>query len=360
MATDNRTDQLFPDVIEHYGTDLHVSNDVDFPVPQENYDDNSSDEYGVESDFILPIVQVSAAPAGSDDNPTEELPVYVDELSPDDSEPVAADYSPDGDGGFDEDADPLAAAPDWVRAHIPRHPLVMDDQSRRRKSPRLPRRTPKQIDTPDDVAPAESVAAPQPKERKERAPKPAKAPKVRSSSDERNPWVVRGAAVAVAAVVIGAAIAALSSSSDDAGPPAATGASITVGPTVATTAVAPTWCENSSTGGKVIGRGAGDPTNGVGLIQAFDYAYYVQRDGAKVASMMVTPNPVSTIQASINEAAAIGTEHCLTITPTANPNVFDVELLLRTDSDSEGSVPQRITLANSGSGLKIATIEEIR
>jgi hypothetical protein len=110
----------------------------------------------------------------------------------------------------------------------------------------------------------------------------------------------------------------------------------------------------------VIGRGAGDPTNGVGLIQAFDYAYYVQRDGAKVASMMVTPNPVSTIQASINEAAAIGTEHCLTITPTANPNVFDVELLLRTDSDSEGSVPQRITLANSGSGLKIATIEEIR
>lgn len=361
MATDNRTDQLFPDVTEHYGADFHVSSDVDFPVPQENYDDHSSDDYGDESDVILPIMQVTVpAPVDvvdedSHDGPTEELPavpVYVDD-QPLYDDTAAADEPVDS--GSDIDDDPLADAPDWVQAHIPRHPLVLEDQSRKRRSPRLPRRAP----NPADSLSVEPVAPPEPKERKERAPKPAKAPKVRTSSGDRNPWIMRGAAAAVVAVVLGLTATALSSS-DEPQAPSVARTSATAGSTAVTTASAPVWCESSSTGGKVVGRGAGDPATGVGLIQAFDYAYYVLRDGAKVASMMANPNPVATIQASINDAAAIGTEHCLTIAPTPNPDVFDVELLLRTESDSEGSVPQRITVANSATGLKIATIEEIR
>lgn len=356
MATDNRTDQLFPDVTEHYGNDLLVSNDVDFPVPQENYDDNSADDYGADSDVILPIMQVTTTAPSVDahgevhDAPTEELPT----VHPADD--IYTDAADDVEDDVVNAADPLAHAPDWVHAHIPRHPLVMEDQSRKRKSARLPRRAARPADESADSPPAETVAAPGPKVRKVREPKP---PKVRASSEERNPWIMRGAAAAAVAVVVGLAATALGSS-DDPQTPSATGASATAGPVAVTTAAKPSWCESSSAGGKVVGRGAGDPSNGVGLIQAFDYAYYVLRDGAKVASMMLTPNPVATIQSSINEAAAIGTEHCLTIAPTPNPNVFDVGLLLRTESDSEGSVPQRITLANSGSGLKIATIEEIR
>lgn len=367
MATDNRTDRLFPDVTEHYGTELHVSTDLDFPVPQENYDEPDD---GAFDDVILPIVQVEPIPTAaqvvddhftSDNDPTDELstilPVYVSDYADDTVATEAAYDEPEPSVEFDdlaEDPDPLAHAPDWVRAHIPRHPLVMDDQSGKRRSPRLPRRSGKSGEAAADVAPTEPVAT-----SKVREPK---VPKVRVSSGERSPWVMRGAAAAVAAVVIGTAAAVLGSAADNGETSSATPAAVTTVRTSALSAAEPVWCESSSTGGKTIGRGAGDTTTGIGLIQAFDYAYYVLRDGAKVASMMLTPNPVATIQASINDAAAIGTEHCLTIAATANPNVFDVGLLLRTGSDSEGSVPQRITLANSGSGsgLKIATIEEIR
>lgn len=58
-------------------------------------------------------------------------------------------------------------------------------------------------------------------------------------------------------------------------------------------------------------------------------------------------------------AAALGTEHCLTIAPTANANVFDVQLQLRAASGTESGATQRITLAQAGSGLKIAALEEI-
>ena len=75
--------------------------------------------------------------------------------------------------------------------------------------------------------------------------------------------------------------------------------------------------------------------------------------------MYVTPQPLPPLQASIDAAAALGTEHCLTISPTPTPNVFEVQLLLRTGAGTEGSTKQRITVADAGSGLKIATLEEI-
>ncbi|SEB29216.1 hypothetical protein [Rhodococcus koreensis] len=374
MATDNRTDQLFPDVPEHYGDAiLDMSGDVDFPVPQENYDTAypAVDEAPYE-DVVLPVVQMEPEiPAASspviahDDDPTDELtavlPVYgwseADEHDTVVENPQADAADPGGEPaiGFPEvDADPYADAPDWVRAHIPRGPLVAEEQARRGLSARLPRRPARasveHADVPDDVV------APAPKEPKEPKVKPAR---VSAAGGKKNPWVLVGAGAAALAVVAGTVVVLGSSdnTSDVAVPPLPSSARV-AGPTVA--AVEPAWCEGSTGGGKIVGRGPGDLASGPGLIQAFDYAYYVEHDGAKVASMMLTPNPVGTIQASIDAAAATGAAHCLTIAVTPNPNAFDVQLLLRTDSGSESTIPQRITVADSGAGLKIATLEEIR
>lgn len=373
MATDNRTDQLFPDVPEHYGNDIiDMSGDVDFPVPQENYDTNepTADEASYE-DVVLPVVQVEpetpdepATVAAPDDDPTDEmttvLPVYG-WSEDDDQHDTSATYPQVTDAGLDVeplfeyaegvDSDPYADAPDWVRAHIPRGPLVAQDQARRGLSARLPRRPTKaaveHADVPDDVV------APAPKKPK------VKPDRESAAASKKNPWVLVGAGAAALAVVAGTVVVLGSSdnSTDVAVPPLPSSVRA-AGPSVE--ANEPAWCESSTGGGKIVGRGPGDLTSGPGLIQAFDYAYYVEHDGAKVASMMLTPNPVGTIQASIDAAAATGAAHCLTIAATPNPNAFDVRLLLRTDSGSESTIPQRITVADSGAGLKIATLEEIR
>ncbi|UNN05248.1 hypothetical protein [Rhodococcus opacus] len=370
MATDNRTDQLFPDVPEHYDDIIGMSGDVDFPVPQENYDtDHPTADESPYEDVVLPVVQMEPeipdAPspvAEHDDDPTDELttvlPVYGWSETDDQHDTAvenprtdAADLDGEPAIEFPEvDADPYADAPDWARAHIPRGPLVAQEQARRGLSVRLPRRPARasveHADVPDVVAPA---------------PKEPKVKPARESAPgaKKNPWVLVGAGAAALAVVAGTVVVLGSSdnSTDFAVPPLPSSVRA-AGPSVA--ADEPAWCESSTGGGKIVGRGPGDLTSGPGLIQAFDYAYYVEHDGAKVASMMLTPNPVGTIQASIDAAAATGAAHCLTIAATPNPNAFDVQLLLRTDSGSESTIPQRITVADSGAGLKIATLEEIR
>ncbi|MFD9663416.1 hypothetical protein ACFWAY_17595 [Rhodococcus sp. NPDC059968] len=370
MATDNRTDQLFPDVPEHYGDAIiDLSGDVDFPVPQENYDTGypAADEAPYE-DVVLPVVQMEpeipdapSSVAEHDDDPTTVLPVYgwseADEHDTAVENPQTDAADPGGEPAIEfpeVDADPYADAPDWVRAHIPRGPLVAQEQARRGLSVRLPRRPARASVVPDDVP--DDVVAPAPKEPKKSKVKPARES---AAGGKKNPWVIVGAGAAALAVVAGTVVVLGSSdnSTDVAVPPLPSSVQA-AGPSVA--ADEPAWCESSTGGGKIVGRGPGDRTNGPGLIQEFDYAYYVERDGAKVASMMLTPNPVGTIQASIDAAAATGAAHCLTIAATPNPNAFDVQLLLRTDSGSESTIPQRITVADSGAGLKIATLEEIR
>jgi hypothetical protein len=373
MATDNRTDQLFPDVTEHYGDDVtDTTGDVDFPVPQEHYEPESFTP-ALYSGVVLPVVPVTpATPDDSSDvatyheDPTDEFSVVIPveaaaKVAPpadtdDDRHMVEAaahvEYTTTDDVAEFE-SDPYAGAPDWVRAHIPRGPLVAEVQVRRGVSVRLPRRPARASAQSADV-PAE-VAVTEPK-----TPERPQSDSAREIPDNRkNYWLIGGAAAAVVAVIAGTV--AVFASSDDAG-------DLAVPPLPSSTQAAEntaapgeeTWCPDSTKNGKIIGRGPGDLTTGPGLIQAFDYAYYVERDAAKVTSMYVNPNPVGPIQASIDAAAALGTEHCLTIEPTANPNVFDVQLRLRTEAGSEGADRQRITVADSGSGLRIATLEEIQ
>ncbi len=50
------------------------------------------------------------------------------------------------------------------------------------------------------------------------------------------------------------------------------------------------WCAEEVSDGRSVGRGPGTVDNGPGVIRAFDHAYYAQRDGGRVASLMLTPN----------------------------------------------------------------------
>lgn len=369
MATDNRTDQLFPDVTEHYGNDIiDMSGDVAFPVPQENYDTELPTD-ALYDDVVLPVVPVAPATphdpsnvATYNEDPTDEFPVVLPvdvantatERSSDDNYQPVGEAEPqfeyaDAENAAELESDPYADAPDWVRAHIPRGPLVAEVQARRGVSARLPRRPARAAAQAADV-PAKVIAA-EPKT-------PTGGPAHETADSKKNPWLVGGAAAAVLAVVAGTVV--VLASSDNSGDVAVPPLPSSTQSAENSAAGEQSWCEDSTKNGQVIGRGPGDRTTGPGLIQAFDYAYYVERDAAKVTSMYVNPNPVGPIQASIDAAAALGTEHCLTIAPTPNPNVFDVQLRLRTEAGSEGADRQRITVADSGSGLKIATLEEIR
>ncbi|AMY26170.1 hypothetical protein A3Q41_04915 (plasmid) [Rhodococcoides fascians] len=83
------------------------------------------------------------------------------------------------------------------------------------------------------------------------------------------------------------------------------------------------------------------------------------RSGAAVASLMVSPAPPERIQAVIDRTPA-GTEHCVTIAATDNPDVHAVALALRTPSGSESAIASRITTVRTGANYAISNVEEVR
>lgn len=307
MVSNNRIDQLFPDVTEHYST-------------------------------TPPTVTKHVA------------------------DPVGADFDrTTHDDDRDIDPDPLAHAPDWVRAHIPRHGLDVTEESRRALSARLSRRKATSA-SPVPVAASEPITSTG--DASEDAPVAPTAGHTTVSAPRVGTvrgWGIGSAFAAAVAVIVGAGVVALNSDSNDAiaiepfAPPGTT--TTTTAPV--TSAPAAPWCDSSSVAGTVVGRGPGDRSTGPGLIQAFDYAYYVERDSAKVASMMLYPSRIDDIATAIADAANRGVQHCVTIVSTTDPAVFDVALRLRTSTNSHSVVAQHITIATTDTGPKIGTIVEV-
>ncbi|PTR28964.1 hypothetical protein C8K36_103336 [Rhodococcus sp. OK519] len=174
----------------------------------------------------------------------------------------------------------------------------------------------------------------------------------------RKPLYLAGAAVSLLCVAGAAAAAVLLGGDRE-----TVGSAVPVpGETSAdsgTPAVSTAWCADAVSAGRSVGRGPGSVDNGPGAIRAFDHAYYVERDGGRVASLMVTPNPVPEIQKWIDDVPA-GTEHCVTIASTENPNTYEVDLGLRMPDGTDGAIRQRITVAASPGGFRIAKVEDLR
>ncbi|MFM1724437.1 MULTISPECIES: hypothetical protein [Rhodococcus] len=180
----------------------------------------------------------------------------------------------------------------------------------------------------------------------------------------RRPVVVAAAAASLLAVV-GAvtAVVVTAGGRETAGSAVPVAGSSTAALAQDTAAVAPgtstAWCADAVSEGRSVGSGPGTVDNGPGAIRAFDHAYYAERDGARVASLMVTPNPVPEIQKWIDDVP-VGTEHCVTIASTPDPNAYEVDLRLRMPDGTDGTIRQRITVAASPAGFKVATVEDLR
>ncbi|OZF06036.1 hypothetical protein CH300_12510 [Rhodococcus sp. 15-1154-1] len=324
-------------------TDNHRQTAVLFPDPQEHFDPR----WQTVADLDTPPV---IAPTG--DTPTDQAstndPFVDDNNNNDDSDGFAPDtggeVDPDLSDFYPEDeVDEHARVPYWVSAHVPADRLVMDEPNRRFRRRRPTPPLPPAPDT-DTAAPQMSPAAPH---------RPRSVPVG---------WIAAG--VLAAASLIGAAVVVTGHDETPATPAAAAPEPTQTPRTSTTTAAATTpaaapWCTTAATADATTTADAGNRESAIGVIAAFEHAYYVQRSGAAVAALMTSPAPADRIQAVIDRTPS-GTEHCVTIAATDIPDVHAVALSLRTPSGSESAIASRITTARTGESYAIANVEEVR
>lgn len=313
-------------------TDNHRDSTMLFPDPQENFDHS---QWQPAADSAVHPTTTSAPPlpataAGDLDSPTTD-PAYTHDVD------TEHDYA-DADAEFGDIAPETAPVPYWVAAHVPADRLVMD-QPQRRFRRRRTAPTP-----PVDDATSQLPAAPA-------------RPRRRISPT----WI---AAAGVAAAALIGAVVIVNGRGDAPTPQTPTVvAAPTAAPRASTTAptsAAPApFCTTASTPDATTTDAAGGRGNAVDVIAAFEHAYYVERSGAAVASLMVSPAPPERIQAVIDRTPA-GTEHCVTIAATDNPDVHAVALALRTPSGSESAIASRITTVRTGANYAISNVEEVR
>lgn len=382
MSTDNR-EQLFPDVIEHYGPDqtpaddVPVSGGLDFPIPTETFAEPN--DAIIPEHHLEPLADEQDSVVQTDLEPIAESSIIQTELEPIDVAggdfeteqfaPVASqaysEWTSDlphseayGADAYVEQleplpVDPFADAPDWVRAHIPREPLVAPESARggfrsvvdRMRAQKAPAAAPMptaEVPPADPTDPVEDTSSGD----------------GGGSSWGKFPLIGLG----VAAVSVFAAGAVVAFTGDDSEPevpplPEST-VSAEAKETSETTAAVPAWCAPVNEPDRIVGNGAGGRDTGPAVIQAFEHAYYVERSATAAASLMVLPRPVAEIQSFI-DAVPAGTEHCVTVLPTPDPNRWSVDVLLRIPPvGSEGIHRQWITTTPGEGGLKIATVED--
>ncbi|MBD8056411.1 hypothetical protein ICV35_22425 [Rhodococcus ruber] len=349
MSTDNRG-TLFPDVTEHYGpqptpTETVATGSLHFPIPDETIADAvvASDLEPVDADVVIQTELEPILTADTTGEPDPDVPSLPD--------PGAHDPADNGDAATE--VDPYADAPDWVHVHIPRGPLVISQRSRGGLKSAIGRaRPPRPTPAPESAeAPTSAPAVP--------VTDTAAAAPAKPGGDRSRTWMLVGGGVAVLAVVSAAVVTAMTGSTDEPQAPPLPSSSVVASPstTPSTTATAapPLWCAPVDEPDRIVGNGPGGRDSGPAVIQAFEHAYYVQRDGQAVAELMVLPG--SDIQSFI-DAVPAGTEHCVTVLPTEDPNRWSVDVLLKFPPvGDEGIHKQWITTMPADGGMKIANVE---
>ncbi|MFF0284067.1 hypothetical protein ACFYSW_27545 [Rhodococcus aetherivorans] len=347
---------------ERYGPEPTPTDDTDtdtgsvhFPIPEETIDsatveaaefepvDAASvpDSSGADDDAVIqtdlePIVEAESAAETTVD--TDPAPVHPAD------HPA---HGPAGHGDAATEVDPSEGAPEWVRAHIPRGPLMIPERTRGGIKSALGRTRPAR---PAPAQPVDETAAVAVTDTT-----PA-APTVRP--DRSRTWMLVGGGVAVLAVVSAAVVTAMTGTTDEPqvpplpSPPAVSSSTTTTSTTASAT---PGWCAPATEPGRIVGNGPGGRDTGPAVIQAFEHAYYVERDGQAVADLMVLPG--TDIQSFI-DAVPVGTEHCVSVLPTEDPNRWSVDVLLKFPPvGDEGIHKQWITTLPADGGLKIANVE---
>jgi hypothetical protein len=328
-------------------TDNHRNAAVLFPDPQEIFDPRwqQDTELGAPPQGATPLAASPNDHLGDPDRSPPPGATDGDDFFVDDAAPSQATTADDV-GSAEPDTYPGEVAggsgpvPYWVSAHVPADRLVMDEPHSRFLRRRI-------------IAPPQTQGGD--------AESPPTSPTRRRRSISLG-WTA--AAIIAAVSVIGAAIVVVGSGEATPVPPAAAPQPsssprvATTPPPTSTPAPAP-WCTTAVTADATTTDGAGGRDSAVGVIAAFEYAYYVQRSGTAVAALMVSPAPPERIQAVIDRTPA-GTEHCVTIAAANTPDVHAVALALRTPSGSESAIASRITTTTTRQGYAIANVEEVR
>lgn len=171
-----------------------------------------------------------------------------------------------------------------------------------------------------------------------------------------NALIYGGAAAMVALIAGGVALAAAGvfSGSD----------STNVGAVVAsdaTPADLSDWCPSQISEREVTGAGKGSQDDGPSVILAYDYAYYVERDGTKARSLLDLPNPAALTAESLQtyiDNVPVGTQHCLSITPDpTSTGRYSVRLTGREPDGTTSVADQTFTIANRAGTYVITAIE---
>ncbi|WP_330767009.1 hypothetical protein [Rhodococcus sp. M8-35] len=351
---------------ERYGPEPTPTDDTDtgsvhFSIPEETIDsatveaaefepvDAASvpDSSGADDDAVIqtdlePIVEAESAAETTVD--TDPAPVHPAD------HPA---HGPAGHGDAATEVDPYAGAPEWVRAHIPRGPLMIPERTRGGLKSAISRARP----TPAAAPAATAVEVVEETTAQPVTDSASAAATVRP--DRSRTWMLVGGGVAVLAVVSAAVVTAMTGTTDEPqGPPLPSPTAVSSSSTATSTTAAvaaPPWCAPATEPGRIVGNGPGGRDTGPAVIQAFEYAYYVQRDGTAVADLMVLPG--NDIQSFI-DAVPVGTEHCVTVLPTEDPNRWSVDVLLKFPPvGDEGIHRQWITTLPADGGLKIANVE---
>ncbi|MDO1481625.1 hypothetical protein [Rhodococcus ruber] len=352
---------------ERYGPEPTPTDDTDtdtesvhFPIPEETIDsavvetaefepvDAASvpDSSGADDDAVIqtdlePIVEAESAAETTVD--TDPAPVHPAD------HPA---HGPAGHGDAATEVDPYAGAPEWVRAHIPRSPLMIPQRTRGGLKSAISRARP----TP---AAAPAATAVEVVEETTTQPVTDSASAAATARPDRSrTWMLVGAGVAVLAVVSVAVVTAMTGTTDEPQMPPLPSSSVVASSTTATSttaSAAPLWCAPVDEPGRIVGNGPGGRGTGPAVIQAFEHAYYVERDGTAVADLMVLPG--TDIQSFI-DAVPVGTEHCVSVLPTEDPNRWSVDVLLKFPPlGDEGIHKQWITTMPADGGVKIANVE---
>ncbi|MCX5042193.1 hypothetical protein OG921_03175 [Aldersonia sp. NBC_00410] len=172
--------------------------------------------------------------------------------------------------------------------------------------------------------------------------------------------VYGGIAAAVAILAGGIALAA--SGALTGGDSASNGGGATATAAADESNASSAWCPTVETDQLTMGAGPGSQNDGPAVILAFDYAYYVQRDGSKARSLMEPSDPAvvtaESLQNAIDTAIPRGTEHCLSIRPDpVMPERFSVQLSERRTDGTSVAYNQSVTTANRNGKYVITAIE---
>ncbi|MBD8055602.1 hypothetical protein [Rhodococcus ruber] len=353
---------------ERYGPEPTPTDDTDtgsvhFPIPEETID-----AAGVPKSDLQPVdaASVPEQPATDESVIQTDLEPIVAAETTVDTDPAPVDpadhpaHGPAGHGNAAAEVDPYADAPEWVRAHIPWGPLMIPERTRGGLKSAIGRARPARL------APAAAPAAAAVEVVEETTARPvtdSASAAVTVRPDRSRTWMLVGGGVAVlavvsAAVVSAAVVTAMTGTTDEPQVPPLPSPTVVSSSTTTTSTTAsatPGWCAPVTESDRVVGNGPGGRDTGPAVIQAFEHAYYVERDGQAVAELMVLPG--SDIQSFI-DAVPVGTEHCVSVLPTEDPNRWSVDVLLKFPPvGDEGIHKQWITTMPADGGLKIANVE---